>query len=659
MDFGTLTPEQRHTAQMVADHAREVGIDPELALALSFRESSFNPYAIGPKTKYGHAIGPMQVMESNAPGLGLQVHDLHDPKINIRAGMRILKENLARYNGNERAALVAYNAGLDPAKQYIDSSESMVGLPKETQNYLRRIHAFRHIGLSDDDFGGDANNPFGPPVHPSDRKHQELAPRKDLRFNDNGEAEVEDFGEVPRPPTIEAIETPPELARPNLQGMPKEYKKYRRFVAGESEDIPLGYGAAAGAGAGMLASAATAMGGVGNKELAKLEGAVRDAKLAATNTSKALDTTVKAVGQAGASKSAEVASLAQQLKAQQARAMRLEQAFQAAQRQVSETLPRAEALAQQASQASGNQKYLQAFADQDVPNTLRKSVEDMTRGNPRGKGAWDLLDQNAAAAAKQKALGMGDYQMTGKGSGELMLSAEDAAARQKMERELFEKSQRRAGRLESAKNMAGANVSSAEQAFRDAQRGATKAGESGAKSIMDAEIAARNAKNALGTAKEAAPGMFGKLGAITSKIPGSTILGGTAAGINAVEAMNRYEKGDTSGAVISGVSAVFDVMAMAPPGTPLTAVLRSIGIVGGAATLAIDLYRQHQMEAMKKPQAKPEARPTMAPRPEPKPRPQIMTREKSPLERFTESQPFRTEELPRGLKKDQYGRYYG
>jgi len=92
----------------------------------------------------------------------------------------------------------------------------------------------------------------------------------------------------------------------------------------------------------------------------------------------------------------------------------------------------------------------------------------------------------------------------------------------------------------------------------------------------------------------------------------------------------------------------------------LTAVLRSIGIVGGAATLAIDLYRQHQMEQMKKPpEPRPEAKPMTAPRPEPKPRPQIMTREKSPLERFTLSPPFRTEELPRGLKKDQYGRYFG
>jgi len=659
MDFGTLTPEQKHTAQMVADHAREVGIDPELALALSFKESSFNPYAIGPKTKYGHAIGPMQVLESNAPGLGLEVHDLHDPKINIRAGMRILKENLARYNGNERAALVAYNAGLDPAKRYIDSSESMTSIPGDTQNYLRRIHSFRHIGLKDDDFGGDAHNPFGPPVHPADRKHQELAPPKELKFNEKGETEVEDFGEVPRPPVIEAIKTSPELLRPNLQGMPEAYKKARRLVAGESKDIPLGYGAAAGAGAGMLASAATVLGEVGNKELARLEGLVRDAKLDVKNTAKNVESTIEKIGKQGALKSTEVASLAQQLKAQQARAIRLEEAFQAAQRQVGANMPRAEALAQQAAQAKGNEKYLNVFAKEDMPHALRQSVEDMSKGNPRGTGAWDLVDKNAAAAAKQNALGLGEQRLVGKGAGELFVGADIASEREKLERELYEKSQRRAGRLGAAANMAGQNVSSAEQAFRDAQRGASKSAEAGIDAITKAEIDAAKAKNALGTAKEAAPGMFGKLGAMTSKIPGSTILGGTAAGINAVEAMNRYEKGDTSGAVISGVSAVFDVMAMAPPGTPLTAVLRSIGIVGGAATLAIDLYRQHQMEAMKKPQAKPEARPTMAPRPEPKPRPQIMAREKSPLERFTFSQPFRTEELPRGLKKDQYGRYYG
>lgn len=659
MDFGTLTPEQKHTAQMIADQAREAGVDPELALALSYRESQFNPYAIGPKTKYGHAIGPMQVLESNAPALGLEVHDLHDPKINIRAGMRILKENMDRYGGNERAALVAYNAGLDPAKRYVDTNEDINVIPPETRNYLRKIHAFRHIGLKDDDFGEDAHNPFGPPARPPGGQHQELAPRKDLRFNENGEAEVEDFGKVPRPPVIEAIEIPTETERSNLQGMPEGYKKARRLVAGEGEDIPLSYGAAAGAGAGMLASGATALSGVGNKELARLEGAVRDAKLAAANTAKALDTTVKMVGQTGAAKSAEVASLAQRLKDEQRRAVRLEEMFQAAQRKVTETMPRAEALAQQAAQAKGSERYLQAFADQDLPHTMRKSVEDMTRGNPRGKGAWDLLDQNAAAAAKQRALGMGEYRMTGKGPAELILSPEDAAARQKMERELFEKAQRRADRLKAATGLAGQNVTSAEQAFRDAQRAASKSGEAGAKSVMEAEIAAQNAKSALGTAKEAAPGVFGKLGAMTSKIPGSTILGGTGAGINAVEALNRYEKGDTTGAVISGVSAVFDALSMAPPGTPLTAVLRSIGIVGGAAALAIDLYRQHQMEQMKKAAPpKPEPKPMTAPRPEPKP--QIMVREpQGALARFAQAQPFRTEELPRGLRKDQYGRYYG
>jgi len=659
MDFGTLTPEQKHTAQMVADHAREVGIDPELALALSFRESSFNPYAIGPKTKYGHAIGPMQVLESNAPGLGLQVHDLHDPKINIRAGMRILKENLARYNGNERAALVAYNAGLDPAKRYIDSSESMTSIPGDTQNYLRRIHSFRHIGLKDDDFGGDVNNPFGPAPHPPGRKQQELERPKELEFNTDGETVVEDFGAVPRPPKIE--EVAPTSVRPNLAGMPDLYKKARKNLqASDTKDIPLGYGAAAGAGAGMLASAATVLGEVGNKELARLEGLVRDAKLDVKNTAKNVESTIEKIGKQGALRSTEVASLAQQLKAQQARAIRLEELFQAAQRQVTANMPRAEALAQQAAQAKGNEKYLNVFAKDGMPQALRQSVEDMSKGNARGAGAWDLIDKNNAAAAKQNALGLGEQRLVGKGAGELFVGADIASEREKLERELYEKSQRRAGRLGAAANMAGQNVSSAEQAFRDAQRGASKSAEAGIEAITKAEIDAAKAKNALGTAKEVAPGVFGKLGAMTSKIPGSTILGGTAAGINAVEAMNRYEKGDTSGAVISGVSAVFDVMAMAPPGTPLTAVLRSIGIVGGAATLAIDLYRQHQMEQMKKPpEPRPEAKPMTAPRPEPKPRPQIMTREKSPLERFTLSPPFRTEELPRGLKKDQYGRYFG
>jgi uncharacterized membrane protein YebE (DUF533 family) len=39
---------------------------------------------------------------------------------------------------------------------------------------------------------------------------------------------------------------------------------------------------------------------------------------------------------------------------------------------------------------------------------------------------------------------------------------------------------------------------------------------------------------------------------------------------------------------------------MLPPGTPITAFLKGIGVVGGLATTAYDIYRSQQMEAAEK-----------------------------------------------------------
>ena len=62
MKFPDLNEEQKNIARMVADTARDYGIDPELALALAWRENKFRAEGVSPKG----ALGPMQVMPSNA-----------------------------------------------------------------------------------------------------------------------------------------------------------------------------------------------------------------------------------------------------------------------------------------------------------------------------------------------------------------------------------------------------------------------------------------------------------------------------------------------------------------------------------------------------------------------------------------------------------------
>jgi len=145
IDLSKLTPEQKSNAFLIGSKAQEMGIDPNLALAFAWVENRYQTKGKSPKG----AVGVMQVMLANAKPYGYTLEDLQDPNHNIDLGLKIFKENLDLFNGNERAALVAYNAGPNVAKRYIAKGEMPNVIPEETKSYLENIHSIRPLVISE------------------------------------------------------------------------------------------------------------------------------------------------------------------------------------------------------------------------------------------------------------------------------------------------------------------------------------------------------------------------------------------------------------------------------------------------------------------------------------------------------------------------------
>jgi len=114
--------------ELVEAAAARYKVDANLITSVIAAESNFDPKAVSPK----NARGLMQLLPETADMLG--VLDIYDPKENIDAGTRYLRDLLQKYNGDLVLALAAYNAGPDKVQKY-----GRVPPIPETISYVRRV----------------------------------------------------------------------------------------------------------------------------------------------------------------------------------------------------------------------------------------------------------------------------------------------------------------------------------------------------------------------------------------------------------------------------------------------------------------------------------------------------------------------------------------
>lgn len=89
------TPDKETVAKMVAYAAREKLGQERVSdtLRITRLESGYRCHVLGPKTKHGRAVGPLQVLPKSAEALGISTHDLHtDCKAQIEAGLRHMEK---------------------------------------------------------------------------------------------------------------------------------------------------------------------------------------------------------------------------------------------------------------------------------------------------------------------------------------------------------------------------------------------------------------------------------------------------------------------------------------------------------------------------------------------------------------------------------------
>ncbi len=144
---------------IIRQQAADKNLDSALIAAVIYSESRFRD-----QTSHAGARGLMQitpatarVIEELSGGTTFVPEDLADPDINIAYGSFYLRHLLRKYDGNEVAALAAYNAGEGRADEWGGAALVLEEIQfEETRGYVEEVlgkreeyreHYARDLGL--------------------------------------------------------------------------------------------------------------------------------------------------------------------------------------------------------------------------------------------------------------------------------------------------------------------------------------------------------------------------------------------------------------------------------------------------------------------------------------------------------------------------------
>lgn len=129
-------PSRAQMKSMVASTARQMGVNPALAMAHAFQESSFDMDSVSP----ANAVGVMQVIPAAgewAEGLVGRQLDLLNPQDNVTAGVAIIRAHQSSAGSREKGIAYYYQgaAGVERNGMYEDTKDYVASILSHMKNF--------------------------------------------------------------------------------------------------------------------------------------------------------------------------------------------------------------------------------------------------------------------------------------------------------------------------------------------------------------------------------------------------------------------------------------------------------------------------------------------------------------------------------------------